>query len=233
MKDLRRVVVTLVIGSFTLAALMGIAVLLGAGGFGETQWRVLATTVAVGVTSVALLCHLGLAGRSHAWVGLLGAAVALVAFGSSLELIWGTADTFTLWSASGTIAATLAQVSLLLTVAARRDLDWLLVPTLAAAVLVAAMIVGPILNESAPDGDGYFRLLGVLAILDVLGTLVLIALAVFGRRPARVAATASGAGQVTLDVDAAVRDRVLAVAAARGTTPSEVVEEALASYPRR
>ena len=37
MKDLRRTVVATVIGSFSLAALMGILALLGAGAFGEGE----------------------------------------------------------------------------------------------------------------------------------------------------------------------------------------------------
>ena len=45
--DVRRAVLAVTISSFSIAALMGIGALLGAGGFGETSVRVLLTTVVV------------------------------------------------------------------------------------------------------------------------------------------------------------------------------------------
>lgn len=226
MKDLRRLVATLVIGSFTLAALMGIAALLGAGELGETEGRILATTVVVGIESIAVLCYLALAGRPSAWLGAVGAAVSAVAFVVSLDIIWADGEGYRLWGASSVVAATFAQASLLVALTARRGREWLLATTLVAVGVVGAMVVAPILNESFPEGDGYWRVLGVVAILDVLGSLVLIALAVFVRAAA-VPRTGAASAQVDLRVDAAVRDRLVALAAQRGATPSEIIAEAL------
>jgi len=47
----RRVVTTLTIGSFSVAALMGIVALLGGGDFGENEARVLLTTLTVSLAA--------------------------------------------------------------------------------------------------------------------------------------------------------------------------------------
>ena len=73
MKDFSRLVTTLVIGSFSVAALLGIIALLGGGELGETEGHVLLTTVIVGVESIAMLCYLAVSGRPTAIVGLVGA----------------------------------------------------------------------------------------------------------------------------------------------------------------
>src|SRR5690606_7548671 len=70
MKGLRSVGVKVVVGSFSLAALLGILALLGGGSFSETQGRVLLPTVIVGVESVAVLCYLSVGGTRRAAVGL-------------------------------------------------------------------------------------------------------------------------------------------------------------------
>lgn len=55
---LRRVVLYVVIGSFAIAALMGIAALLTGGAFGETEGKILLTTLATGLSALAVLCCL-------------------------------------------------------------------------------------------------------------------------------------------------------------------------------
>ena len=55
----RRIIVALTIGSFSIAALMGIGALLGAGDFGTTEWRILGTTVLMGCSSIVVLTYLG------------------------------------------------------------------------------------------------------------------------------------------------------------------------------
>ena len=233
MKDLRRIVATVVIGSFSLAALMGIAALLGAGEFGETEGRILATTVAVGLESMAVLCYLALAGRPYAWVGGVGAAVSAVAFLTTLDLIWLEGDALRLWGSTAIVAATFAQMSLLLALSAGRGRDGLLWPTLAAVAVLAAMLVGPIVNESFPEDDGYWRLLGVVAILDVLGTVVLIALGSLSAVARSVAApdrTPTAPVPTELVIDRAVRERIDELARQRQVSPAQVVTEALDEY---
>ena len=227
MRDVRRFVVSAVIGSFSLAALMGIVALLSPGRFGDTEARVLGTTASVGVESVAALCYLSVSGRRRwAWLGVAGAAVSLVALTSLLITIWGSVNdgvgrTF---ASSAVVAATLAQASLLIALAARRGTTRLLVGTLGAAGVVAGMVVVPILTRSEPPG-GYFRLLGVIAILDALGSVALVALSVVARftRAGQVGPVAAGPVILAPDVEARLRRLALE----RGRTPSDLLDEAL------
>jgi len=223
-KDLRRLVSTLVIGSFSLAALLGIIALLSGGDFGETQTRVLLTTVVVGTESVVVLCYLALSSHRLAAVGALGGAVSLVASGTALWLTWGGDDPDWLWQTFGvalTIAASLAQASLLLALVGRDRVGPALAGTLLAIAVVAAMVVRPIVGDHDPGGD-YWRIFGVVAILDVLGTVVLTALGAFRRRP-------EGA-PTTPVLSTAVQARVLDAARDRGTSPDQLVSDALDAY---
>ena len=85
---IRTAIVRVTIGSFSLAALMGIVALLRGGDFGETQTRVLLTTILVGVVSIAVLCYLATAGRPSQPVGVAGGLVVLVPLATALLMIW-------------------------------------------------------------------------------------------------------------------------------------------------
>lgn len=226
MKNLRGVVTKLVIASFSIAALLGIAALILGGGIGETEANILLTTVIVGAESVAVLCYLSVAERRTAWVGVVGAGVSVVPFVLGLLLTWAEIDDNEgLWQAFGagvTIAASLAQVCLLLALVARHRIGAALISTLVAIAVVAGMIVVAIVNGADLD-DTYWRIFGVVAILDVLGTVVLSALAAFGRgRPS---------GEPDL-LTPAVESRVIDAAAKRGLSPSELISQALDDFLR-
>lgn len=227
MKDLRKLVVWLVIGSFSIAALMGIIALLGGGDFGDTEAKVLLTTVIVGVESIAVLCYLAVAGRSTAMVGLLGGLVSLVPFGLALWLTWSEGEGFDsdeLWQVFGvtvTIAASLAQVCLLLALAGKHKIGPGLISTLFAITIVAGMITAAILDGADLD-DTFWRIFGVVAILDVLGTVVLAATKAFGRdhRPD---------GEPAL-MTPALESRIATAANERGVSPTTLVSDALDAY---
>jgi hypothetical protein len=225
MKDLRRVVVTLVIGSFSVAALLGIIALLGGGDLGETEGRVLLTTVIVGVESIAVLCYLAVATRRAALVGLAGGLISLVPFSIALWFTWSESDSQPLWDTFGvsvTIAATLAHACLLLALD-RGRLRLLLAGTLVAMAIVAAMICNAIVNGE-DLGDLYWRTFGVVAILDVLGTVVFAALGIFSRR-------ARADGEPDL-MTPALESRVLDAARSRGVSPSQLITDALDNFLR-
>lgn len=225
MKDLRKLVIWLVIGSFSIAALLGIIALLGGGSFGETEAKILLTTVIVGVESIAVLCYLSVAGRRTAVIGILGGLVSLVPFGIALALTWGGYDgddpVWEIFGVSVTIAASIAQACLLLAMQEGRKLSWLLISTLVTITIVAGMISLAIV-DGADLGDGFWRTFGVVAILDVLGTVVIAAMKAFGRDK-------QPEGEPAL-LTTAVESRIATAAQERGMSPTALITEALDSF---
>ncbi|MEZ0579362.1 hypothetical protein [Nocardioides sp. MH1] len=234
MKEFRPLVVGSVITSFSIAALLGIGALVGAGSFGDTEARILLTTVVIGIESMAMLCYLALDGHRLALVGWLGAAVSAAATMAALAMVWGDdlGDTWQLMLSATIIAFTLAQASLLIALVDGTGREGALVGTLATAGVVALMLVGAVMNDELPGG-GFWRLLGVLAILDVLGSVTLIALGAFGRAVDRPGRTAPAAVPDDCAVDAALRTRVAAAAREQGTTPARIVNAAVEAYLAR
>ena len=223
--SLRTLVVAAAIGSFSLAALMGVAALLGAGDFGETEWRILLTTLLLGCSSIVVLCYAATSGTPYRLVGAAGGVADVVAVAAALLMIWvrpdlggGTRLGETLGVAI-VLALTLAQVCLLLGVSGRRPSTR---PLLWATVALAAVLAGTVsaLIVGMDGGEGTVRFLGVVAILDVLGTVVTIALAVFGASPASLTVTVPPA------LASLLRDR----ADETGRPVRDLVDEALARY---
>jgi hypothetical protein len=222
----RRIIVALTIGSFSIAALMGIGALLGAGDFGTTEWRILGTTVLMGCSSIVVLTYLASAGTPYVVLGGLGAVADAVAVVTALLLIWVQSlesDSLVQTFGVATVAAlTLAQVCLLAAVAWRRPaLTLLLWSTMAVATVLAAMVTALILGSDI--GDSGARFFGVVAIVDVLGTIVTIALAVFGDSPARGAL----AGPLSVELSDDLAGRLRRRAADTGRPAPELVAEAV------
>jgi hypothetical protein len=233
----RRAAATLTIGSFSLAALMGILALLGGGSFGDGEARVLLTTLIVGCASICALCYLATAGTPWAPVGVVGAVTLILPVATSLVLVWADWDLFDndmdgTWKAFGigvVAAVSLAQICLLLALAGNREsLRFVLWSTVGLAVLLAILVSGMILGEV--DAGDVWRFIGVVAILDVLGTVVTIALAKFGgrREPERPGYTPNHLVRVTLsDAHAAAIEDL---SRASGRPPADLVAEAVDRY---
>ena len=225
MKDLRKLVIYLVIGSFSIAALMGIVALLGGGNFGDTEAKILLTTVIVGVESIAVLCYLSLAGRSTAIIGIIGGLASLVPFAIALALTWGGYDgDQPVWETFGvgaTIAASIAQACLLLAMQERKKLGWMLIATLATIVIVAGMVSAAIV-DGEDLGDGFWRTFGIVAILDVLGTVVIAAMKAFGRDN-------QPEGEPAL-LTTAIESRIATAAKERGVSPATLITDALDNF---
>lgn len=237
-KGVRRAAIIAIIVSLALAALLGIVALLS-GEFGEVQGKVLLTTLTIAAFGTTALCHLAVVTRSVRLVGFLGIAASAGAALCALVLIWADWSTWTdtegWWKALGVLtvaAVSLAQANLLLLLVGRpqRLIRIALGVTLVALAIVAVMIVVPILTDGevpGDDGDTYWRVFGVLAILDALGT---IALPILGL----VLRTASGASAPTapeglaLQVPPELAARIDAAAAASGVTPERYALDVLA-----
>jgi len=227
---LRTWVVRVTISSFSAAALMGVAALVTGNEFGRTENQVLLTTLLVGVASVAVLCCLVTVDSAVQPLGVAGGLATVVATGAALLLIWGSFQSeppepvLKTFGAGAIAAATLAQSSLLLTVGPRRThlVVRLLVGTLVFVAALAGLTIALVLGFR-PHGSGYPRLVGVVAILDVLGTVVVAALAKFGGRAER-------APDLRVPDDLAAQ--LLAVAEATGRQPEAVLRSALESSLR-
>lgn len=229
-RQVRKVVVRLTIGSFSVAALLGIAALLAGGRFGETEAKVLLTTLLVGVVSIAVLCYLATAGKRFQAVGVAGGVTVLVPLATALLMIWGRglADepvVFKTFAVGAIAAASLAQASLLLALCerGRRLIRRLLAATLVFAGLVAVMTAVLVLADGDNFPDWYLRLLGVVAILDVLGTVTVAALVKFG--PSEASPEAA-----TLTLPPALTTRLAEAAASEGRSPSDLAAEAIERY---
>jgi hypothetical protein len=232
----RRAAATLTIGSFSLAALMGIVALLGGGSFGEGEARILLTTLIVGCASICMLCYLATGGTRWAAVGGIGAVVLVLPVMTALVLVWGetSLDSEGLWKGFGVgvvTALTLAQICMLLAATGGREqIGVVLWPTVGLAVLVAVLVAGMILGQEGPDA--LLRLLGVLAILDVLGTLVTIALARFGVRNAIGSRVAGHSGGLQVTLYGAQATDIADLSRLTARSPSELVAEAVNRYLR-
>ncbi|NHF63414.1 hypothetical protein [Microcella pacifica] len=239
-----------IIISFSGAALVGIIALLG-GDFGETQGKILLTTVLFGAFSITALCHLAIADRAMRIVGVSGLLASGVALVTGLVLVWrdwdaqdGGLDWLKIFAAAGILAVSFAHANLLLLLAGRRRaaIRWGLAATLVAIAVVAVMLILPILTDGEFPGedaaDLYWRVFGVIAILDVLGTVVVPVLALFLRdgagpstpsaaEPQGAAGAHQAAATLRLEVPADLAEAVRSRAAQQGSDPDAVALDAL------
>ncbi len=181
LRTARRIAIIAIIASLSLTALIGILTLLS-GEFGEAQGKVLLTTLLLAGFSITVLCHLAVVGRALQAVGFVGVAVSAVALTAGLILIWSDfTDSEGVWKTFGVfgvLAVSFSHANLLLLLGQRRNsvVRLLLYLTVAFVALVALLICLPIItNGEIPGdaGDNYWRFFGVVAILDVLGSIVL------------------------------------------------------------
>jgi hypothetical protein len=250
----RRAAVIALIVSISITAVIGIVVLL-TGAFGETQGRVLLTTLLIAGFSTVALCHLAVAGRPVRIVGFVGLGVSAISLLLGLILIWmpwtsalsealgGIGRWF---GVTGIVALTLAQANLLLLLAGRRHLlvRIAMAVTLTALGVVALMLVLPILSEGSipgyEQGDAYWRGFGVVAIVDALGTVALPIVGLLVRdRPAAVlqtapeapaAAPAAAPAPVSDPVRLALDARIDALAASTGLDRAALLTAALDAF---
>ena len=162
--------------SLVISAFVGISIFL-IGEFGDTQQKLLLTILAVGGFS---LIGLACTARVDSWwlwpVRPLGLATSLVALVVAVPLIWDLiGKDETVLKAFGTlccVAVTSAHLVLLGSFPIKNILVWSWRSgAILMAVAVAALIVGALWGLIDLDRrEFYIRLLGVAAILDVLGT---------------------------------------------------------------
>ena len=181
----RRIAIIAIIVSLSVTALIGIIVLI-TGANNDVLGKILSTTLVLAAFSVTSLCHLAVVGKAPQLVGFVGIVASAGAFLAAELLLWGngnfSSDFTQNWlRALGVLtvlALSLAHANLMLLLESRRRriVRIGLRVTLGLIALVAIGIWIPILDNGTfptEDSDWYWRVFGVLAILDVLGTIVL------------------------------------------------------------
>jgi hypothetical protein len=167
----RKLLLRAIIGALSLTAAIAVVVLLS-GNFGDTSWRILATTSAVSFfgllgVPVGMLLERG---RALLLARISGTLTA-VAFALTVAVIWrswtnGVGKT---WAIVLTLALATAQAAVV--EARRRDTDTPAISRLTGGsmltgAVLAAMGVAAILIEI--EGDAYYRTLGAVAVIDIL-----------------------------------------------------------------
>jgi hypothetical protein len=171
---MRRVFLVVAVGSITLGAILGVTALLW-GGFGETEGKVLATSLLVTLASGLSLAAVPALDAGRLWViphaGIAGAVV------GSLILITGVWEEFDPeWlpklGVSFVVPAAAAALASLLSAWELPGRAGVL-PTIVdgVATLAAGMVVAGIWGEL--DSSVYWRVFGVVAVLLAAGILVI------------------------------------------------------------
>lgn len=173
--NFKRFFLIALIGALVLSALVGIYVFL-IGDFGDTENKILTTTLSLTVFSLLGLCSaLAYHKRNFYLFSILGMGFSLLGFIASLEIIWQVvpfqkeAELFMFLTI---LSFSFAHISLLLLVKIKYPMvKYAFYSTLGFIVIVAAMLSYVVFTHYDTEGL-FFRLLGVFAILDVLGSIV-------------------------------------------------------------
>jgi hypothetical protein len=174
--------ITMII-SLSISALIGIFVFLF-GEFGETEAKILLTTLSIGGFSLTgLCCSVLYEKKKYIGFSFLGMALSILGFLTSILVIWEFVNIFEGWfNITGWGKLTLALIILafssahscllLLINPEKSPVKYALFATLLFIGIVTLMLVLLIFEIINNPGEFYFRLLGVFAILNVLGTIV-------------------------------------------------------------
>jgi hypothetical protein len=174
--SIRRVFLVSLISSLSLSALVAIFIFL-VGNFGEIEVRLLLTTLTIGGYSLTGLCSSVLYDkRRYTGFALLGIVVAVIGFLMTVGALWEIVDPEDAWKGVlifMVLSFSIAHTSLLLLAKSEHSLvNTLLSATVICIAIVAGMLINLIIGAFNGLGEFYYRLLGVFAVLDVLGTIV-------------------------------------------------------------
>jgi hypothetical protein len=167
----KQLLVWLTITSLAATAALAIGVLI-LGDFGDTEGRVLATTLAISIVGLLGLPAAVLLEQGRASV-LAGATIALAAaaFVTFEYVLWLADDAEGGWKLVGTLVTATAastQISALTTrtrAGDRQSVRAVYVSAIGLVLLVGALVINAIWNEV--ESGGYYRALAALAVLNV------------------------------------------------------------------
>jgi hypothetical protein len=164
---------TLVI-ALSVSALIGIFIFL-IGDFGETEIRLLLTTLTIGGYSLTGLCSATNQKQPNLKsFSLLGMLISVIGFAVTIGAIWEIIDFNDIWKTMVVfiiLSVAIAHISLLLLITPKTaNVRYSLIGTIVFVSIVALMLIKSTMTEFE-ESEFYFRLLGVFSILDILGTI--------------------------------------------------------------
>lgn len=177
--NFKKVFLISLIISLSISALLGIIIFL-VGNFGEIQVKILLTTLTIGGFSLTGLCCATLLEKKRfSAFAIFGMVVSIFGFLFITSLIWEIID----WNSFDSIwkvmiitiilAFSTAHASLLLLIKSNKTIvNVSLATTLLFLSLVALELIILTIGEFRLIDNIWWRILGVFAILDVLGTIV-------------------------------------------------------------
>lgn len=175
-RSLARVLLVLTVGSLCLAALVAITVLLF-GDFGETEGKILLTVLALAGYSLLGLGAATAAGRKPSLLAPSGLGISAGGFVLFVVQTWAEPDGELIVRLTSTflaLAVAIAHAALLLLLtrhAGGTAAEQVRRATLAASSVLTVMIIVPLLTTWEPS-ETYLRLMGAMAVLTVLGSLL-------------------------------------------------------------
>jgi hypothetical protein len=190
--SLRRWFLTALIGSLVISAVIAIFILIFGGEFDETEGKILFTTLSVSFFSLTGLGSAAPLERgSRSPLAYLGLALAVGGFIFFLLGIWTSwLEEENYGNSMGIVAIfsfSFAQAGMLSLVRLQDTARILTPATMLIIFALAALASTLIIREDS--GTGYFRALGVLAVVDALGTVTIPLLGRMTPREAPAAAT--------------------------------------------
>lgn len=175
--DLKKLFLKSLIVSLSASGLLGIFIFLF-GKFGETEIRLLLTTLSIGGCSLTGLCCATIyPSENYKIFSVIGIVIAGLCFIFTLFVIWSSdfdhfENTWKILLSFIVLTTTFAHMSLLLNIRIVNQLVMnVLIATLLFISIVACMLLILIFCEF-DCGEFFFRLLGVFTILVILGTIV-------------------------------------------------------------
>jgi len=254
-KGIRRIAVWTVVVSLVITALIGIYTIVS-GDFGETQSKVMLTTLAVAAFSVLALCHLAIVERDVRAVGWIGIGTSALALITAAILIWWNfgdymyqrdgiyGNIMKTFAITGLVALSLAHANLMLLLQTA-PLRWIRSSLTVALILIAivpTLIIPIILTDGMfpPQSfqDVYWRFFAVILILDALCTIALpVATLIVRGQDKRDEPTstigASSAKSVTVTLSGVAATWVNAQAAASSRTADQVITSLIAAARKK
>lgn len=253
-KGIRRIAVWTVVVALVITALIGIYTIVS-GELGETQSKVMLTTLAVAAFSVLALCHLAIVERDVKAVGWIGIGTSALALITAAILIWwdfgdymfqqgGYGNIVKTFTITGLVALSLAHANLMLLLQTA-PLRWIR-SSLSVALILIAIVPTLIIPIILTDGmfppqsfqDVYWRFFAVILILDALCTIALPVATLIvrgqGKRDAPTSTIgASSAKSVTVTLTGAAATWVNAQAAESSRTTDQVVTSLIAAARKK